>query len=187
MNPFACLHSAGWTRRTADAIFGPPVPFGPGPIRFGWCRVFPTEEAGWIFAFFGWETRVITIGTIFSSLFFADLVGTDEFGNRYYRGKRGRRYGRDRRWVIYKGQDEASKVPAEWHAWLHHTVEEPLAEIAALARPWQKLHQPNPTGTAKAYWPRGHEFRERQHAPATGDYEAWSPESTAPSAGRTDR
>jgi NADH:ubiquinone oxidoreductase subunit len=122
--------------------------------------------------------RVITIGTIVSSLFFADLVGTDEFGNRYYRSRRDRRYGRERRWVIYKGTDEASKVPSEWHAWLHHTVAEPLTEKAALARSWQKPHQANPTGTADAHLPAGHEFRARRHAPATGDYEAWSPEDS---------
>jgi len=119
---------------------------------------------------------VITMGTIFSTLFGSRLVGTDEFGNRYYEAKRGRRYGRIRRWVIYKGADEASKVPAEWHAWLHHTVAEPLTESAALARPWQKGHQPNLTGTERAYRPRGHELAARRHAPATGDYEAWSPD-----------
>lgn len=122
---------------------------------------------------------MITIGTIFSSLFFAELVGTDEFGNKYYRSKRLGRLGRERRWVIYKGGDEASKVPAEWHAWLHHTVKEPLTESAALARSWQKVHRPNTTGTVEAYRPQGHEFRKRRHAPATGDYEAWSPEDAA--------
>ncbi|MDX9860255.1 MAG: NADH:ubiquinone oxidoreductase subunit NDUFA12 [Rhodospirillales bacterium] len=116
------------------------------------------------------------MGTIFSTLFGSRLVGTDEFGNRYYQAKWGRRYGRERRWVIYKGEDEASKVPSEWHAWLHHTVAEPLTEMAALARPWQKGHQPNPTGTAHAYRPRGHELAARRHAPATGDYEPWVPD-----------
>jgi NADH:ubiquinone oxidoreductase subunit len=131
--------------------------------------------------------RVITLGTIFTTLFASRLVGTDEFGNRYYQAKRSRRYGRQRRWVIYRGKDEASKVPAEWHAWLHHTVVEPLTEKAALARPWQKEHQANLTGTAQAYRPRGHELAARRHAPATGDYEAWTPDGDgagAPARGR---
>jgi len=119
------------------------------------------------------------MGTIFSTLFASRLVGTDEFGNRYYESQRLRRYGRVRRWVIYKGADEASKVPPEWHAWLHHTVAAPLTEKAALARPWQAEHRPNPTGTEAAYRPRGHELRERRHAPATGDYDAWSPDEDA--------
>lgn len=125
---------------------------------------------------------MITIGTIISSILFADMVGTDEFGNRYYRARRWRRHGRERRWVIYKGEDEASKVPPEWHAWLHHTVSEPLTEKAALAKNWQKPHEANPTGTAGAYLPEGHEFRARHHAPATGDYEAWTPDDAKPDA-----
>jgi len=102
-----------------------------------------------------------------------DLVGTDEFGNHYYRGKGKKLQGRERRWVIYQGEVEASKVPSEWHAWLHHTVAEPLTEEAAKSRSWQ---QPNLTGTAHAYRPAGHEFKGGQRAAATGDYEAWSPE-----------
>lgn len=130
---------------------------------------------------------MITLGTIFSTLFGSRLVGTDEFGNRYYEAKRSHRYGRRRRWVIYKGGDEASKVPSEWHAWLHHTVDEPLTERAALARPWQKAHLPNLTGTPWAYRPQGHELAERHHAPATGEYDAWSPDAEvtdAPARGR---
>ncbi len=126
---------------------------------------------------------MITLGTIFSTLFRSELVGTDEFGNRYYRGKGRGRYGRERRWVIYKGKAEASKVPPEWHAWLHHTSEVPLSERAATVRPWQKDHLPNLTGTERAYLPRGHELRDRRHADATGDYEAWSPDAEAAESG----
>lgn len=103
-------------------------------------------------------------------------VGVDEFGNRYYRGKGRKLHGRERRWVVYKGKAEASKVPPEWHAWLHHTVDEPLTESAATARPWQKPHLPNLTGTTGAYRPAGHDRKGGQRAAATGDYEAWKPE-----------
>ena len=57
-----------------------------------------------------------------------ELVGQDEFGNSYYQTKGARvdpALGYVRRWVIYKGYAEASKVPAEWHGWLHHTFDEP--------------------------------------------------------------
>lgn len=104
-----------------------------------------------------------------------ELVGTDEFGNRYYLGRGRRLQGRERRWVIYKGEAEASKVPPEWHAWLHHTVSAPLSESAAQPRPWQKEHVPNLTGTAAAYRPRGHALRGGRRAPSDGDYEAWRP------------
>lgn len=103
------------------------------------------------------------------------LVGMDELGNRYYRGKGRKLNNRERRWVIFKGEVEASKVPPEWHAWLHHTVSEPLTEAATKAKIWQKPHVPNQTGTAHAYRPKGHELKGGRRARATGDYEAWIP------------
>ncbi len=117
-----------------------------------------------------------TIGTLIYTWLNGELVGTDEFGNRYYRAKSGEFYGRQRRWVVYHGSPEASKVPPEWHAWLHHTSSEPLTEAAAQARPWQKPHQPNMTGTPMAYRPKGHDLKGGERAHATGDYEPWVPE-----------
>ena len=41
---------------------------------------------------------------------------------------------RRRRWVLYRrGPVEASRVPPEWHAWLHYTTEAPLHEKARRA------------------------------------------------------
>ncbi len=116
------------------------------------------------------------LGTLLFTLLYGEHVGTDVFGNRYYRTRRLRRYGRERRWVVYKGSAEASKVPPEWHAWLHHTTLEPLTEAAAKKRPWQKEHLPNLTGTAYAYRPKGHDLRGGRRQPATGDYEPWRPD-----------
>ena len=115
------------------------------------------------------------IGTLLFTWLRGQWVGTDEFGNRYYRSKGRRLQGRERRWVLYKGKAEASKVPPEWHAWLHHTTDAPLSEKAAQARPWQKEHNPNLSGSIDAYRPRGHDFKGGQRARATGDYEAWTP------------
>ncbi|MCW5698494.1 MAG: NADH:ubiquinone oxidoreductase subunit NDUFA12 [Rhodospirillales bacterium] len=117
------------------------------------------------------------IGTILFSRLNGEHVGTDSFGNRYYRARNRKldRYGRERRWVIFKGTVEASKVPAEWHAWLHHTVEISTADDSD-KRPWQREHLPNLTGTAYAYRPKGHDLHGSKRSSATGDYEAWSPE-----------
>ena len=104
------------------------------------------------------------------------LIGRDEFGNKYYRGRGRKLNGRERRWVEFKGKAEASSVPPEWHAWLHFTVEIPLTEEAAKAKNWQQTHQPNLTGTPDAYRPRGHELEGGRRSPSSGDYEAWSPE-----------
>ena len=116
------------------------------------------------------------IGTLFFTWLKGELVGSDEFGNRYYRSRGRKLNGRERRWVLYKGDSEASKVPCEWHAWLHHTTAAPLSESAARAWAWQKGHTANPTGTAQGYRPQGHELVGGRRAGTGGDYQAWSPE-----------
>lgn len=117
----------------------------------------------------------MTIGTRLFTWFYGEFVGADQFGNRYYRDKRTRGQKRERRWVIYNGPPEASKVPAEWHGWLHRTVIEPPTAQQPQRRPWQKEHQPNLTGTGLAYRPPGHVLKGGRRARASGDYEPWVP------------
>jgi NADH:ubiquinone oxidoreductase subunit len=116
----------------------------------------------------------MTIWTRLFTWLHGDLVGTDQFGNRYYLDKRTRGQKRERRWVVYNGEAEASKVPPEWHAWLHRTTVAPPTGQSP-RRPWQKEHQPNLTGTGLAYRPQGHQLRGGHRAKATGDYEPWTP------------
>jgi NADH:ubiquinone oxidoreductase subunit len=117
------------------------------------------------------------IGTILLTWIDGKLVGADEFANRYYRSRSGRkRHGRECRWVMFKGRPEATKVPPEWHAWLHHTTSSPLTEDAARTQDWQKECLPNMTGTEGAYLPRGHDLKGSRRSKATGDYQAWTPE-----------
>lgn len=115
------------------------------------------------------------LGTWIYTKLFGEHVGDDAFGNRYYRNPRAHRYGREKRWVMFKGRVEASKVPPEWHAWLHHISVAPLTEEAAKARPWQKIHLPNLSGTPFAYFPRGYDLRGGQRAASGSDYEPWTP------------
>lgn len=104
------------------------------------------------------------------------LVGTDGLGNKYYSGKAISGYKKERRWVIYKGTPEATKVPPEWHGWLHHqTNTVPSNEAESFRRPWQKPHKENLTGTNGAYRPPGHILQGGQRDSATGDYTAWVP------------
>ena len=116
-----------------------------------------------------------TIGTRLMTWWKGERVGEDAFGNAYYQEKGGSAKRRRRRWVIYRGRPEASKVPADWHAWLHHTVDDPPSGEAR-AWPWEKPHQPNLTGTPHAYRPSGSLLESGQRPQATGDYEAWRPE-----------
>ena len=124
----------------------------------------------------------MTFGTRLLTWLRGELVGTDSFGNRYFREKGSRtlrrgggRWSREKRWVIYNGEPEASKVPPEWHGWLHHTFERPPTEDPLPARWFEKEHEPNLTGTPEAWRPEGSLWNEGRRPPATGDYEAWKP------------
>lgn len=118
--------------------------------------------------FVWWDSQ--TIGTRFFTWRKGEFVGQDEDGNKYYRAKDGS----GRRWVIYNGLAEASRVTPDWHGWLHYTVDEPpTGEYQP--REWEKAHQPNLTGTPAAYRPKGSLSKTGQRPPATGDYQAWQP------------
>lgn len=80
-------------------------------------------------------------------------VGQDAYGNTYYQDKKVSREGRIRRWVIYKGVPEATKIPPEWHGWLHYATDE-IPEANDQLYAWQRPHQRNLTGTRFAYRPR---------------------------------
>jgi NADH:ubiquinone oxidoreductase subunit len=117
-----------------------------------------------------------TIGTLVNSAMTGEVVGTDFQGNTYYRAAKRLPDGRERRWVIYNGANDASRVPAEWHGWLHGSFDGVPESNLPPPRIWEADYTPNATGTAAAYRPQGALERGGKRAPATGDYEAWSPE-----------
>ena len=75
-------------------------------------------------------------------------VGRDVQGNIYYSSGTG---AAQRRWVIYNGEPEASRIPPEWHLWMHKTVNEPPSALPA-PRVWER-------------------------AATRGDYSAWTPDA----------
>lgn len=104
----------------------------------------------------------------------ASKVGEDQFGNSYYETKKPKRGNRRGRYVIYNGITEASKVPADWHGWLHYTHPD-IPDSNAVTHDWQQEHLPNLTGTDYAHRPSGHMLKGGRRAAATGDYEPWQP------------
>jgi NADH:ubiquinone oxidoreductase subunit len=128
-------------------------------------------------AIFTWWTGA-TIGATLQIKRGGRFVGEDEAGNRYYEtvDPRWNYDGRNRRFVIYNGYADASKVGADWHGWLHHTFDEPPTRAPLPRRPWEKDHLPNLTGTLLAWRPRGSIARGGERAPATGDYQPWVPD-----------
>ena len=79
--------------------------------------------------------------------------------------------------MIYHGANDASRVPPEWHGWLHHSYDELPESHLPPAKVWELDHTPNVTGTVRAYRPQGALERGGRRAAATGDYEAWSPDA----------
>ncbi|MEO8723186.1 MAG: NADH:ubiquinone oxidoreductase subunit NDUFA12 [Sphingobium sp.] len=118
-----------------------------------------------------------TIGTALYSARKGKRIGEDHQGNVYYEGGADV-HGVPRRWVIYNGANDASRVPAEWHGWLHHTIDGTPESFLPPPRIWEKDFSPNQTGTARAYRPDGAIENGGVRAAATGDYEAWSPDAS---------
>ncbi len=117
----------------------------------------------------------MNIGTRLFTWLKGRRVGADSAGNVYFEERKARAGLRLRRWVIYSGEVEATRVPPEWDAWLRYTTDAPLPELSR--KRWQRPHVPNPTGTPAAYFPPGHDYAGGQRPRATGDYEAWTPGS----------
>jgi NADH:ubiquinone oxidoreductase subunit len=95
-----------------------------------------------------------TAGTFIYTLFFGKFVGADEFGNKYYSNSKGKR------WVIYKNVIESSKIPPEWHSWIHFLIKKPYEKVKKFS--WQKKHEENLTGTIRAHKPDGSLFNEKK-------------------------
>jgi len=88
-----------------------------------------------------------TIGTRLKTIFFGKFVGKDSFGNKYYQNKKGKR------WVVYKGEIDASKISTEWYSWIHYTKNK-IENVHDFQKyEWQKPHQSNQTGTDNSYHP----------------------------------
>lgn len=129
-------------------------------------------------AIFTWWNSA-TIGIRFTVARRGVLVGEDDTGNRYYEARDARDSydGRKRRWVIYNGYAEATRIPPGWHSWIHHTTDIPPTDAKYVAREWEQPHQPNLTGTPQAYRPSGSTLAAGRRPKATGDYQAWTPGS----------
>jgi NADH:ubiquinone oxidoreductase subunit len=114
-----------------------------------------------------WDSQ--TIGTQLFTWRKGLRVGSDDQGNVYYHTANDKR-----RWVIFNGECEASRISPDWHGWLHRTWNDPPSDVPLRHQPWEKPHQANLTGSSAAYAPTG---SLRLAVPAQRkDYEAWTPE-----------
>ena len=113
-----------------------------------------------------------TLGTQLFTMRKGTKVGEDDAGNIFYRNADD-----SKRWVIFNGEVEASRISPDWHGWLHYTYEQPPTEAPLPRKVWETEHKPNLTGTIHAYRPQGSLAETGQRAKTTGDYEAWRPDA----------
>jgi NADH:ubiquinone oxidoreductase subunit len=114
-----------------------------------------------------WEGA--TIGTAYHNWRHGQQVGEDALGNLYMEG-------RGRRWVMYKGSNDVSRVPPEWYAWLTRQIDEVPDKALPPPPRFLKAPAPNLTGTAQAYRPSGALERGGRRQAASGDYQPWIPD-----------
>jgi len=112
-----------------------------------------------------------TVGTRLFTARKGQRVGEDEEGNVFYQTADGKR-----RWVIYNGVAEASRITPDWHGWMHHTYDEVPSQTPLKRKAWEKDHKANLTGTDGAYHPPGSVLTPEVRPRVAGDYEAWKPE-----------
>ena len=110
-----------------------------------------------------WNSQ--TLGTFLYTIFFGKLIGKDEFGNKYYQSKNGKR------WVIYNGETNASKITSDWFSWIHHTVNTIPIEKKVGKYSWQKPHKENKTGSEESYKPNKISKKSKDFK----KYESWKP------------
>ena len=101
---------------------------------------------------------------------FCKKVGVDQFGNFYYVGKNKNYLNIHKRYIVYNGLDEGSKVPPMWHSWLHYLSDAIPDKNQTTEYIWQKEHMPNVTGTKYAYDPAKSKYTKLK------TYSSWKPE-----------
>ena len=113
-----------------------------------------------------------TVGTALFTWLNGEQVGRDESGNVYYQSKKNPA----RRWVVYSGDNDGSRVPPGWQLWLRGSIEGLPDEALPPVRKWQRRPVPNETGTMAAFRPDGALGSGKIRPASTGDYQAWTPE-----------
>ena len=87
-----------------------------------------------------------TFGTFLKTLFYGKYVGSDQFGNKYYKSKK------DERWVIYGKEIEATKLlPTGFFGYIIPLMKYHRRHLKKYS--WQKNHIQNLSGTKEAYKP----------------------------------
>ena len=88
-----------------------------------------------------------TIGTMLYTFFYGKFIGKDEFENKYYQSKSGKR------WVIYSNEVDSTTISNDWYSWIHFLSNKIPNKINNKYN-WEKSRKKNLTGTNEAYRPK---------------------------------
>ena len=106
-----------------------------------------------------------TIGTKIYTKFFGNFVGTDEYGNNYFKSSNG-----TKRWVNYKGVCDASNISPAWHSWIHKTTD----KVPSFEKDNLSMSYSDDTYTKINKNGKYHPNNFKNHS-IFNDYESWKP------------
>ncbi len=111
--------------------------------------------------------------TQFKASIFGKYIGSDIYGNKYFEFKSCDFLGRKKRICIYNGFVEATKIPSEWHSWMHHKSDAPNVEKKYF---WQVMHLPSLTGTKFRFTNTNSDsVIKNKYSKIPSRYSAWKP------------
>ena len=122
-------------------------------------------------AIFTWWNGA-TVGTSLFTRLNGREVGHDDAGNIYFQHRKNPA----RRWVIYNGDNDGSRVPPVWQAWLRGTINDLPDKIMPPKREFEQPPTANLTGRDDSYRPSGSLLRGDRRPASTGDYQPWTPD-----------
>ena len=106
-----------------------------------------------------------TIGTKIYTKFFGNFVGTDEYGNNYFKSSNG-----TKRWVNYNGVCDASNISPAWHSWIHKTTD----KVPSFEKDNLSMSKSDDTYTEINKNGKYHPNNFKNHS-IFNDYESWKP------------
>jgi NADH:ubiquinone oxidoreductase subunit len=128
---------------------------------------------GWLANAFTWWNGA-SWGTSIVTRRHGKEIGRDEAGNLYFQHKDHPA----RRWVIYAADNDGSRVPPGWQAWLRGIIDDLPEKGLPPKRRWELEPVANLTGGDGAWRPSGSLKAQGQRPATTGDYSAWTPDQT---------
>ncbi|KAJ3355052.1 hypothetical protein GGF32_002195 [Allomyces javanicus] len=97
------------------------------------------------------------------------LIGTDQFGNRYYENRE-ELFARER-WVVPASKKfDPSEIPAGWHTWIHRIDARAPHEVTDIPNDlkWMAPHTRNGSGSEANY---------KSYSTTEPKIEAWTPKA----------